>query len=421
MSTERPDPALDSRLARLLGGPDLAWLLDRARRRLERGRPLTGAVTRAQATAQERAALAGLLGRRVQPGTALTVRFEAVDDLLRRSGVHVAGLASAVVVLTGPVRDLTAESAADVAAWDEAFAVVHALADRRPELAGWVARLRSGGVLRRLAPEPVHAGRLLGDVVTALDSLPTVVEPMGRFAERVLGSAHALDDDRPVTTLVFAAARELAGIGAGSGAAWRRSVWRAVGLHRDEVSSTVLTLGLRGDARTGSGRMLRAGRDVGQPVVLTLRQLLGAPPALDLAGAVVSLCENPVVLESAADRLGGASPLVCVSGQPGLAVTALLEQLHAAGARLRYHGDFDWGGLRIANRLWARLPMTPWRFDTENYLRWCGPTQRELSGPIVPAAWDQHLAGAMAAHGRAVEEERVCDDLLDDLAGAAQA
>jgi uncharacterized protein (TIGR02679 family) len=161
--------------------------------------------------------------------------------------------------------------------------------------------------------------------------------------------------------------------------------------------------------------MLGALGDAGEPAVLTLRQLTRDPPRLALAGQVLSVCENPVVVAAAADRLGAdAAPLVCTSGQPGAAVMALLIAAHRAGATLRHHGDFDWGGLRIGNVLFARLPVTPWRFDTAAYLR-VATGGRPLSGVPVAAAWDPDLAEALHRHGWAVEEERVLDDLLSDL------
>ncbi|GDY56623.1 hypothetical protein SVIO_072460 [Streptomyces violaceusniger] len=51
------------RLARLLGDPGCAWLLDRIRRRMERAEPLTGPVILAAPTDGERAAAERLLGR----------------------------------------------------------------------------------------------------------------------------------------------------------------------------------------------------------------------------------------------------------------------------------------------------------------------------------------------------------------------
>jgi uncharacterized protein (TIGR02679 family) len=45
----------------------------------------------------------------------------------------------------------------------------------------------------------------------------------------------------------------------------------------------------------------------------------------------------------------------------------LLRHLHHQGATLHYHGDFDWGGLRIASSLLRRVPWHPWRFTAADY------------------------------------------------------
>jgi len=130
----------------------------------------------------------------------------------------------------------------------------------------------------------------------------------------------------------------------------------------------------------------------------------------------VFVCENPVVV-AAADWLGaGCLPLVCTSGQPGGAVPHLLRRLTSAGAALHYHGDFDWGGLRIGNVVFARVPAAPWRFRTADY-RDAAHHGRDLTGTPVVAAWDGGLGAAMSETGVAVEEEHVIDDLLTDLAG----
>jgi uncharacterized protein (TIGR02679 family) len=138
----------------------------------------------------------------------------------------------------------------------------------------------------------------------------------------------------------------------------------------------------------------------------------------------VWVCENPVVLALAADRLGPrCPPLICTSGQPGAAVMTLLRRLAAAGAHLVHHGDFDWGGIRIGNVLNARLPVAPWRFDASAYERAvAGHPGPRLRGAPVGAAWDAEVSAAMQRAGRVVEEEAVVDELLDDLAtGSGQA
>jgi uncharacterized protein (TIGR02679 family) len=277
--------------------------------------------------------------------------------------------------------------------------------------------LQATGTVRRLAREPDDAARLLAQCAAVVDALPREPMSLGRFAERTLGSAHALDEGLPLTGLVFGAARSLGSVPDGEGAAWRREVWASVGLLRDELSTTVLTVGLPGDPGSVTGGVLGTLTAAGEPAVLTLRQLTRDPPVLPLRGVLVSVCENPVVVAEAADRLGaGVGPLVCTGGHPGAAAMALLRAAVAAGASLRYHGDFDWGGLRIANVLFGRLPCTPWRYDTAAYRAAVEAGRgRSLTGTPAEASWDAHLGTTMREIGRAVEEERVVDELVADI------
>ena len=62
------------------------------------------------------------------------------------------------------------------------------------------------------------------------------------------------------------------------------------------------------------------------------------------------VCENPNLVAIAADALGPhCAPLVCTDGMPAASQRAVLSQMVCAGARLRYHGDFDWPGIAIGN------------------------------------------------------------------------
>ncbi|WP_281169671.1 TIGR02679 family protein [Pseudonocardia asaccharolytica] len=374
-----------------------------------------GPVTLSGATEAQRVAVARLLGRPAGSGATVTVRLEAVDAVLCRSGVCPDGLGAAVVALTGPVDDRAAAAARLAAAWREAFAPVERAAAGRDDLAAWVAGLQASGAVRRIVREPERARELLGRLGVVLEALPVdPAEPIGRFAERLLGSAHALDPGGPVHGLALSAARVLGGEGDGSGAEWRRRVWASVGLVLDEVSTTVLVLNLPVAADTATGRMLAGLRETGEPAVVTLRQLR-SPLRVSGPAPTISVCENPVVVAEAADRLGADSgPLVCVGGQPGVAALTLLRQLADVGAAFRYHGDFDWPGVRIANHLAARLPIAPWRFDEGAY-REVSMHGSLLTGEPATPTWDLGLGTAMAEIGRAVEEERVVGDLLQDL------
>jgi uncharacterized protein (TIGR02679 family) len=287
-------------------------------------------------------------------------------------------------------------------------------------LAAWHQRVLATGLIRRLAGTPEVAAGLIADLVAVLRGLPARGRPLGTFAAETAGDAHALDDNRPLATLVVGAARELAGLADGHGAQWRREVWAAVGVLRDDLSTTVLTFALPGDPLTSTGRALNALREAGQPAVLTLRQLVRDPPVGHLAGSVVSVCENPVVVSHAADSLGPTcAPLVCTSGQPSVAVLHLLRTLAGHGATVRFHCDFDWGGVRIGNVLVDRLPAVAWRFDAEHYRAAAARRSgRPLSGIPIAAQWDTDLASAMAGGGIRIEEELLLDDLVGDLAAS---
>jgi uncharacterized protein (TIGR02679 family) len=410
----------DTKLHRLLGGEPVAWLVRRARDRLETGRPLTGTVTLPAATPEQRRAAERLTGRAARSGASLSVSLTEVDRILRDSGAAPGGLAEAVTLLTGPLRDRNRDRAAAAASWAAAFAALDTAIDGRGELVRWREWLDSTGVVRRLAPEPEAARLLLAQVARVLGRLPSPGVPIGRLAAECCGDAHALDDGRPVGTLVLSAARALVGLpfAAEPSADSRRATWAAVGVHLDELSSFVLCLGLPGDTRTPLGRTLAVSREAGQPTVLTLRQLGCHHEALHAAR--VRICENPVVVAAAADELGAwCQPLVCVGGQPSAAGWRLLELLAAGDAEFGYHGDFDWGGVRIAGAVLQRVAWQPWRYDHLAY-----EAAVSAATPLAPLGladertatpWDPALAEAMRRRNLRVEEELTLDALLEDL------
>jgi len=411
----------DARLHRLLGGEPLAWLVQRARDRLETGRPPTGPVILPAATSEQRRAVERLTGRAARSGASLSVSLTEVDRILRDSGTAPGGLAEAVTRLTGPLRDRNRERACLEAAWSAAFVPLDAAVAGRAELSSWRAWLATTGVVRRLAREPDQARRLLTQVAAVLSHLPSRGIPIGRLAAECCSDAHALDDGRPVGTLALSAARALAGLPfpAEGGADSRRAAWAAVGVHLDELSSLVLCLGLPGDSRTPLGRTLASCREAGQPTMLTLRQLRCHDESLGTG--LVRICENPVVVAAAADELGArCEPMVCVGGQPSAAAWRLLQLLAAGGSEFSYHGDFDWGGVRIARTISQRVHWRPWRYDHRAY-----EAAVSAANPLTPLAtlagepaatpWDAQLASAMRHHNVRVEEELTLDTLLQDL------
>lgn len=415
-TTERKVSVNPERIQRLLGQDDLRWIVQRSRRRLERGLTLEGPIILPHASQSQRRAIERLLGRPVVDGQALSVRLEVVQQVLARAGAA-SDLRSAIEVLTGPVVDRVALQRESDRKWATALAPLDELASRRPVLEPWLAGLHSTGLLRRLSRgDAVAALELAQSAVRILEQLPCRAVPLSVLASSVTGDGHSLDAGRALCSIVIRAAARLADVPDGHGAEWRHTVWAAVGVLSGELTSPVLCLNLAGDQATASGRALAIWAEVGQPVHLSARQLLRDSPLLDsLHGRSVYICENPTVVAAAANVLGAASaPIVCTSGHPAGAPTLLLRALAAAGAVLRYHGDFDWPGIAIANGIFRRFGVVPWRFDAASY-RAAPSGAAKLRGAPVQACWDPALTEAMLALGRKVEEEQVLPDLLVDL------
>jgi uncharacterized protein (TIGR02679 family) len=194
-------------------------------------------------------------------------------------------------------------------------------------------------------------------------------------------------------------------------------MWARAGVADDDLSGTVLAAGLRlvGDGLLS--RLTGACSQAGHAASLTLAQLRD-PGDLQLHAGPVHITENPSVMALALRRFGTACPpLACTSGWPNSAAVHLLRLLADHGAALRYHGDFDGEGIRIAAYVLDKTPAAPWRMTAADYR---DALTRTAHGPTVGrltvAPWDPALTEAMAEHSTAVLEETVADLLLDDLA-----
>ncbi|HEX9888390.1 MAG TPA: TIGR02679 family protein [Nitriliruptorales bacterium] len=411
---------LPVRVAELLTEPGYRSLLAQVRARLEAyGQPAR--ITLQGLDTQERGALADLLGRRRRPGATTTVPIDELDRSLRASRVG-AGLVEVLEAVGGPLEDRRDGTRRRGEAWTLVYDGLAERAAGRAELEAWLAAVRSDGLLARLGGEP-DAARELGDLaLDVLDRLPADAVPLSVLAAEVTGDPHRLDAGTPLATLVLRGAAELVGrAGLPTGARERRRLWSEVGVVCDPLSSSVLVLGLRASGIDLVAGLLCDHAGFGEPVRLTLRQLMNAAE-LPYERTTVSICENPAVMVAAADAFpNGCTPLVCTEGVPDAAADRLLGDLRAAGCELRFHTDFDGGGLRIGNLLHERFGASPWRMSSADYER---ALQRAtvttgLRSLATEARWDADLAATMREHGRVISEEQVLDDLLADLADLA--
>lgn len=397
-----------------LADDGLRPLWDAARARLERNYLTpSGRVVLSDLSRKERHAIGGLLGRTVV-SERVAVDLAQLDSILAQRSPY-AGLADTITTVTGePVRDRRAERSADAAAREAPFVLARELVKAEPVLAGatwveeWLAGVRRSGLLTR-STDPGAAVRSAVAVLAALRSVGRTSRT--DLAAGVAGDAHALDDGTVLAQLVLRAVAAELGADPPSDTAARRDLWERVGVVADSVSSTCLVLGVAAHGEAPAARRLRLAADAGEPVHVTPRDLRGL--TFGRHGDVL-VCENPRVLEAAAERFGGAVPVVCTAGQPALVVVDVLRRLSDAGAVLHYHGDFDWPGIAIANRLAAEVRAVPWLMDAADYLAAVrrAPAAVELAGAPVAAAWDPELAPAMEAHGVAVHEEAVVTEIL---------
>jgi uncharacterized protein (TIGR02679 family) len=388
--TDMADPRLD----RLLGGDGLAQLRKRLRRRFEQDVP-PEAFRLDGLCPPERGALASLMGQAVRQAESIRVDVAAIDAALQRAGIA-ESLRHALERLDGPIIHRAGERARSEALW-----AAIAAGARHP---GLVAVLQSTGLLKRLGRQDASRAILLRDGADAvLERLPAAGLPRAQLAAEILGDAHALDAGQPVATLVLAALRQSESC-VGERA---RDHWAQAGVLVNELARPALFLNL--PTRDGVAQP-------GEPAYASLRLLLRAQPKWAVAGRHVHVCENPNLLAIAADQLGEhCAPLVCTDGMPAAAQRTLLTQLAAAGARLLYHGDFDWPGITIANHVIQTYGARPWRFGAVDYENVKPRHGHKLAGTPVPACWDDALMPAMQDQGWAIAEESLVASLLPDL------
>lgn len=419
-------------------GPRLAraWAVIGAR--LEQtGLLPTGGVTVSGLDRFERRALSDLLGNAVLNAKAQVDLVQLDARLRERAGVGV--VAAAEQVCGRPLVDRQAERARREARRSAPLEHAREWALDHPEVAPglieeWAEGLARDGILMR-DPDPTA---LITDALRVIDERGPHhhdVPPIARteLAARLRGDAHALDDGRRLPAVILRLVRLLAGEAGGAdeggdpavqadlpgladpadladgGPPGGRLLWEQVGVVTDRVSSTCLVLGLR-FTPAGPGERLRHVTERDPAHLMWWHLDAGLQFA---SGQRVLVCENPRVLEAAAEIGVVGWGFVCTSGRPALVTAEVLARLRAAGARLLYHGDFDWPGVDMANDLVRRFDVEPWRMSAADY--GAVPAQLELAGRRVEALWDPGLAGAMAHRGLAVHEESTLPDLLHGL------
>jgi len=410
--------SIDARLQRLLGDDRLAALRKRLRRHYERA-PLdksTDIIRITKLRPEEHAALASMLGRPQRYSSSIQVDIRLMDEALQRSGICLS-LRHALEQIDGPIIHLATARARLQLLWSDVVSGC-----RHPRLIRLLGTAAGLGLLKRLARgQAAAATQLCRRAETVLLRLPAKGITRSQLAASALGDAHALDSGQATATLVLAAWRanqarnsdEEPAIGSIVDER-SRDVWASAGVLVNELARPALFLNLP------TLHEQNCGHPPGEPAYLSLRTLLRSPPVWNVASRNIHVCENPNLVAIAADQWGPkCAPLVCIDGMPGASQRHLLSQLASAGARLFYHGDFDWPGIRIGNHVMRMHDAQPWRYTAADYvagISMVSDHEHPLVGKAVGACWDDKLSAEMQRHGMAIAEEAVAKTLLSDLA-----
>jgi uncharacterized protein (TIGR02679 family) len=400
-------------------GPEYQRLFAAVRRSLERtGSDLTGQVSIGSPDEAERKALIGLTGQYRPAGVArITVSLSRLDEVIHAAtGLR---LPEAVAMIDGkPLRHKPDERARD----ETARAAARSLAEASPlypacswfqqwldALAPAITKMVNQGTTARLAA----AVRVLEAIEQRSEQdLPLLLPAL---AEQATGDTKALGRGKPTATLVLRALALRTGTPMPTRAEGTRELWDRCGVVVDDLASRVLVLNLlaTGD---GLGEWLSGAARYGTPFQITLHQLTVHP--IRVAAADVFVCENPAVLRQAAAELGPDAPqMLCTEGRPSAAFHRMAHQLTDAGARLHYHGDYDWDGIDIANQIITRHHAEPWHMTEDQYRKHADVAEDaiRLRGNPKPTPWAPGLADAMAELGVAVYEEAVAATLIEAL------
>jgi uncharacterized protein (TIGR02679 family) len=372
-------------------------------KRERRGAVGDATVNVAHLRSDEALALDSLLSPRrpILPGRPLSVALSVFEAALRACGIEPR---SAYEQVGGrPVRDLRAEDAnrRGLRVGFREWLLQHPVMRSYPALAPWTEdATRHGRVHADLKPVVERALWILAALPSSNPIQRTVL------AARLLeGDPHALDVGTSLhglTISLLAAAAEL------DPSTPARDVWAAWNVLVDPVSSNVAALNLPPLGDGVGAALVEASR--GGHVLLTYGQLAAAELRWP-AGSPCFTCENPSVLVAAEQAVGSrCPPLVCTSGYPSDATRLLLSAVHAAGAPIFHHGDFDEAGVQILRDLEHRYGAVPWRFDLVALREATSAGRFPLRNPHAAT-----LEAAVAELDRAVPEELVIDDLIADL------
>ncbi len=259
-----------------------------------------------------------------------------VRELLDVLGLTHTDLIALVETATGaPVVNQADRRRTTAAQRHDLAAFIAEMLPRTPVLAD---RLRAAG----LAAEE-QTRQFVRAVAAALQRIPA--DPpisLPKLAHDCTGDPHYFDLNILAGSRLVAAIAEHRGEPEPTRPDHIRALLARAGIIADRLSATVLLYRV---PTIGDGPIDRRLHEAPHPVALTLLDLTATPPTF--GPHTLTVVENPSVLE-AAMLLPHPPPLACTSGQLRGVDHPLLQLAYDQQVRLRYAGDLDAPGMRIA-------------------------------------------------------------------------
>lgn len=374
-----------------------------------------GSVILKNASDEERSAIGGLLGR-VYDGSDIKVALKELDKALLNSRFHI-GLEELLKLyfkdelITRSDR-LTAEKSEK-----ENFFNDICIEYKGSTAADWVQYM--------LENKNVFSKRYNEDRKLLRHDISIVCRALGKlgkpqllpvFAAEVSGDPHMLDDGTSCGQLFNHAIMYLTGTDQIKNTSDRSELLEKAGLYSDMVSSFVYCKNIRLYDGNGEHPAYKAFLERNEAFTLNIGNLTDIERAEALNNTLY-IVENPAVFTALARRTKGVS-LICTAGQPKGACISLLG--FTSNTRMYYSGDFDMGGINIAQRLFGMFKnMLPWHFSPDDYIKALSDKRltdtavkslREVQSPYL-----KETVQLMIKTGFAGYQENILELLINDL------
>lgn len=209
--------------------------------------------------------------------------------------------------------------------------------------------------------------------MASLNQLPVFenrYEYLPAFSAAVSGNPHHYDEGMEYTLLLYYAIDDMlclnAMVSSTMVAEERHRLLLKAGLIRDDVSNNAMVYSIRAWKEEGEHLGIAGFYTQGEPISITLSTIIRLKSVKCIKDCIY-VVENPIVFAKIME--GGGKSVLCVNGQPNLAVLLLLDLIAQNGGNIFYNGDFDPEGLLIAQRLKNRYKnaLVFWHYAEEDF------------------------------------------------------